>query len=559
MKKIKLPLLLFISFLIGVGTSQVQAQNDHVPGRLMVQLKHGVSLEKVLLDFENSRPEARLSSVKTLSRRINIWLLEFDPNQVSETEFLYEVREHELVEIAQFDHTNLEVRAVPNDPDYDQQWSLKNTGVNAPNGTEDINAEAAWDLSTGGLTIPGDTIVVAVIDEGFDIIHEDINFWKNLDEIPLNGIDDDNNGYVDDYDGWNTYSDTGFIDPNVFPNHGTHVSGIIGAIGNNNIGITGVNWDVEILPVRGSSTLESTVVAAYAYVLEQRASYNESNGIEGAYIVATNSSFGVNFGQPSAYPLWCAFYDTLGSYGILNVGATTNLGINVDTDGDIPTTCPSNYLLSVTNTDGTHGLVSGSGFGSTHIDLGAPGLDIYSTIGSSNYDYDTGTSMSTPHVAGVVALMYSLVCQELFDYYSDDPAGLVTEIRNLILSQGTEASSSLANVTATGGVIDMLESLEAIANYDCTNLSVGENVQDLNGKLFPNPFSDQLWVKLHNPNANKVELSVLNTLGQTVLTQSELVSDGNISISFAGLPSGVYLVRVDEGDGVVWVNRAIKR
>src|SRR5690606_9496705 len=144
---------------------------------------------------------------------------------------------------------------------------------------------------------------------------------KNTDETPNNGIDDDNNGYVDDYDGWNAYNSTGNI-PSA--NHGTHVAGIAGAIGNNEIGISGVNWNVKTMPIAGSSGNEATVVEAYAYALEMRARYNETDGDEGAFIVVTNTSFGVDMGDPTNFPIWCSMYDELGEVGILSCAATAN-------------------------------------------------------------------------------------------------------------------------------------------------------------------------------------------------------------------------------------------
>jgi subtilisin family serine protease len=169
-------------------------------------------------------------------------------------------------------------------------------------------------ITTGGLTVQGDTIVVAVIDCGADITHEDLNFWKNYLEIPGNGIDDDTNGYVDDFDGWNAQSQTGVI---TSCSHGTHVSGIIGAIGNNTTGVVGVNWNVKIMPVQPSSTNEALVVAAYTYVYNMRRLYNQTNGAKGAFIVATNSSFGVNFrsaGKLSAVVRYVRFIGQCGNF-----------------------------------------------------------------------------------------------------------------------------------------------------------------------------------------------------------------------------------------------------
>ena len=154
------------------------------------------------------------------------------------------------VRVIQNNHTNIKLReAVPDDPYYYQQW--------AP---AIMSLPQAWEaFTTGGVTATGDTIVVAVIDGGAYLAHEDLNFWKNYHEIPNNGIDDDGNGYMDDYHGWNAYNHNGNISSD---DHGTHVAGIIGAVGNNGRGVCGVNWNVRVMPVGGSSGNESIVVEA---------------------------------------------------------------------------------------------------------------------------------------------------------------------------------------------------------------------------------------------------------------------------------------------------------
>ena len=199
----------------------------------------------------------------------------------------------------------------------------------------------AWDnYTTGGTSALGDEIVIAIIDDGFDLDHEDLNFWQNDNEIP-NGVDDDNNGYIDDFEGWNAYNQTGNIPAD---DHGTHVSGIAAALGNNGKGISGVNWNTQVMPIAGSSDNEAIVIEAYSYVLEMCARYNETNGQEGAFVVVTNASFGVNQGDPDDFPIWCGLYDELGSEGILNCAATANHNWNIDQVGDVPTACTSNFL-----------------------------------------------------------------------------------------------------------------------------------------------------------------------------------------------------------------------
>ena len=243
--------LVFMSMLALGQVNDGQKAMDYVENEFIIWLEQGVEASDFALDSPIGIEPKRL-----LSKRLNIWLFEIADKAESRESKMDQLAQHAQVRLVQNNHTNIVLReAVPNDPYYGLQW--------APG---KVDLPQAWEtFTTGGVTATGDTIVVAVIDGGAFLNHEDLNFWKNLREIPNNGIDDDGNGYVDDYDGWNAYDHTGSIPSN---NHGTHVAGIIGAIGNNETGVCGVNWNVKVLPVSGSSGNEAIVVEAYAYVEE---------------------------------------------------------------------------------------------------------------------------------------------------------------------------------------------------------------------------------------------------------------------------------------------------
>ena len=170
----------------------------------------------------------------------------------------------------------IEWRRVPNDPDFSVQ-----------DGLQLIDIERAWDFTTGGTTPSGRQIVIAIMDEGYDVTHEDLipNLWTNPGEIPNNGFDDDNNGYIDDHLGLNVATDN---DQHVVRSHGTSVSGIIGARGNNGIGISGVAWDAQLLLVSGVRS-SSGIIEANNYIRDQRRLYNESNGAEGCLLYTSPS------------------------------------------------------------------------------------------------------------------------------------------------------------------------------------------------------------------------------------------------------------------------------
>lgn len=426
-------------------------------------LATGDAAVEVLCDDLEKTSGTPFRAKQRLAQSMNLWLLSFDPEYLNTNDALLYAERHESVTIAQLNHANLSYRSTPNDSLFEEQWSLYNDGSNGGSGTADISAREAWDITTGGLTQLGEEIVVAVVDGGFDIDHEDLvdNIFTNEDEIPGNGVDDDNNGYIDDVHGWNAYSNT-HLHPE--DSHGTHVSGTIGAKGNNTTGVTGVNWDVKLLPVSGSSTIESTVVAAYGYVLDMRRLYNQTGGAFGAYIVASNSSFGKDNAQPEDFPLWCAMYDSLGYEGVLSVAATINSSVNVDEVGDVPTACSSDYLIAVTNTTSSDFIHVNAGYGPEHIDIAAPGTAIHSTINNNYYGDNWGTSMATPHVAGAVALMYSAICGKRLEAYQYQPADLALQVRQDLLVRGVDKLESLEGLIASEGRLNLYKAVSRVAD-----------------------------------------------------------------------------------------------
>jgi subtilisin family serine protease len=448
----KISTVLFFIVLILCSAAFAQQQN-YVKGELIIQLKRGASLQA----FKDSFQSIDLTDIRLLSKRMNIWLFEYNTGKVDPEDVLFRIKQYKDVNIVQFNHyvqnrsSGSILATFPDDPMFDQQWALNNTGQNGGTPDADIDAPEAWDITTGGLTVLGDTIVVAIVDGGCDLNHQDLIYWHNYAEIPNNGIDDDNNGYIDDYRGWNAYDNNGNIPTNY---HGTHVSGIAAAHGNNALGVSGVNWNTQVMPIAASSGTEAIVVAGYAYALEMRALYNETNGAEGAFIVSTNSSFGVDYGQPENYPIWCAMYDSMGVQGILSCAATANLNINIDIEGDVPTACPSPFMISVTNTTRNDLKNSGAAYGLETIDLGAPGTSILSTVPGNSYSNLTGTSMATPQVTGAIALMFAAADSNLMNTYKNDPAAGALLFRDYLFA-GVDVIPALEGITVTGGRLNV--------------------------------------------------------------------------------------------------------
>jgi hypothetical protein len=442
-----------------------RGNKPYVEGQIMVQLRANTApqrqqqmLNEVLANFK----PVNLEMVEKLSQRMNIFLLGYNPDLIDDKKLLEEIKAQPNIELAQFNHYVQPRELIPSDEFFGLQWNLYNIGQTGGTVGADIDGPKAWDIGTSGVTATGDSIIVAIVDDGFDLNHEDLSFWKNYQEIPGNGIDDDHDGYVDDFDGWNSRTGTGQI---FAADHGTHVSGIAAAQGNNAIGVSGVNLHVKIMPVLGSSTTESVAVAGYAYVLEMRSLYNETGGEKGAFVVSTNCSFGVDNGNPADYPIWGAMYDSLGMAGILNACATANINQDIDSTGDIPTAFPSDFLISVTSTDKYDFKSDFGAYGLTTIDLGAPGSAIYSTrlTSAGAYGYKSGCSMAAPHVAGAIAYMFSVANIDFMSAYHDDPAGMAQVIKEYILD-GTDPSPSLEGRTVSGGRLNIYNSAMKMLN-----------------------------------------------------------------------------------------------
>jgi hypothetical protein len=508
------------------------ATMPYIQGDLLMMVDHNENIEVIVDEFRNYNGiHTELSIDKAISKPSNIWLLHFNHNTIPHSEMLNALYTNEHVVIVQNNHIVTERATVPNDTNYGSLW-YHDDGAS----DNDIDSELAWDITTGGQTANGDDIVVCVLEgSGAAWAHSDLidNHWVNTGETPNNGIDDDGNGYTDDYDGWNLAG--GGSDNIGAGAHGTGVSSMIGATGNNGSMVVGANWNVKIMQVdmSGSISNEANVIAAYTYPLVMRQMYTNSNGTEGAFVVATNASWGIDQGDPANAPLWCAFYDTLGYYGILNMGATTNQNLNVDMVGDLPTACGSDYMISVTMTN-NNDAIAGSGYGQTTIDLAAPGSNVLMAYNSSGTQTASGTSFATPLTAGVAALMYSVPCSNLADLAMTDPQGAADIIRQALFD-GTDAVSGLTTTTVTGGRLNSFNSCVIIQtdcgsyNTNCTGTFTGSEVAvtgcngDCNGQI--------------NISASGGSGSYTYDIG-----------NGPVSTSnFSGLCAGTHTVLVDDG------------
>ena len=358
-----------------------------------------------------------------------------------------------------------EKRRIPNDPLFPEQWSLNV-----------IEAAKAWDISTGGKAPNGDDIVVAIFDDGYEIDHPDYaqNIWYNEGEIPDNGVDDDGNGFIDDYAGWNSTTSN---DVHRRLRHGTSVAGIIGATGNNGFQMAGLNWNVKMMLTsagRNDFINLSDIVKAYNYIYTQRKIYNETAGARGAFVVVSNYSGGAENLFPEDFPAWCEVYDALGSVGILSVTSAPNKNVNVEEVGDLPTLCTSPYLIVVTNSDRQDNKVQNAGWGTTSIDIAAPGDGILTTTINQQITNDfPGASASAPHVTGTISLMYSILCEDAFEQALTNPTAIANIMRKAVFDGGEEIFG-LRQYTVTGKRLNTYKSVQLIKNTigDCCQINL---------------------------------------------------------------------------------------
>ncbi|WP_158219697.1 S8 family serine peptidase [Ideonella sp. A 288] len=323
----------------------------------------------------------------------------------------------------------LRAQATPLDPGFPQLWGLNNTGQAFGTPGADIKAPLAWNTTTGSAGV-----VVMMIDSGFDHTHPDLaaNAWVNAAEANgVAGIDDDGNGFVDDVHGIDVSNGDG--DPMDDNGHGTHVAGVIGAVGNNNLGVVGVNWTVRLAACKTLNALgESSVAGAIACLEYTRALKNA-----GVNVVAANMSWG----GPGGFSQ--GLRDAISAQqDILFIASAGNLALNNDTNAFYPASYDLPNVIAVAATDRNDALPAFSSYGRRSVHLGAPGVDVLSTFPGAQYISATGTSSSAAYVTGVAALLKA-----------QDPTRDWRAIKNLILS-GASPVTSLTGKTISGRRLD---------------------------------------------------------------------------------------------------------
>ena len=423
-----------VALLVAAGAPAAEpATRPAVPGEIIVAFEEGVSKAaqtRVLARVDAVRKEGFPAIDGVLARVAEeavaetVAELEGDPRVLyAEPNFLFFADEH---------------AGRPSDPAFHDLWALDNFGqvVNGVSGVRDadIDAREAWGVTTGRRSV-----VVAVIDTGIDATHPDLGgattaasgLWLNAGEncagCPANGLDDDGNGYVDDWRGWDFVNDDN--DPADDNGHGTHVAGTIGASGNDGVGVVGVNWSVTLMPLKflGPDGTGSAADAVRALL------YANAKGAD-----VVNASWGSErFSQ--------ALLDAIEQAGgrSLFVAAAGNGNVDTDASPRYPAAYEAASVLSVAATDAGDAKAPFSNYGRRTIDVGAPGVNILSTALRGLYRYASGTSMATAHASGAAALIKARF-----------PRASGLGIKSLLLST-VDPNASLAGRTASEGRLNV--------------------------------------------------------------------------------------------------------
>lgn len=420
---------------VTVAVAQPAIQARYRPDRILIKPKTGTPADAMAR--VHKRQGTRVRGAFPALENLQVITV---PEGAKVEEILAQYRQSGLVEFAEPDYL-LRASAIPNDPRYADGtlWSLHNTGQRGGLADADIDAPESWDiLNSAG------NIVVAIIDGGVRYTHEDLaaNMWVNPGEVPNNGRDDDGNGIIDDVYGFNAVTNTG--DPKDETGHGTHVAGIIGAVGNNGRGVVGVAWKVKIMALK---FMDASGFGATSDAI-QCIDYARTKG---AKII--NASWG---GTDNSLALRTAI-SRARTAGMIFVAAAGNAGVDNDVTPDYPSSFDLDNVVSVGASTRTDALADFSDFGAKSVDLVAPGSTIYSTWHTSDsaYSYLSGTSMAAPCVSGALALLAARFPNDTYKQLIDR------------LLAATDSLPSLAAKCVSGGRLNLQRALSAnvIANF----------------------------------------------------------------------------------------------
>ena len=422
---------IFASFFIFQVSCDAKAEisSQVIENNLIVQFEKNVSEDKV-----EALVNSLGASIKEQVNKLNAYILTLPPHAPVE-QVINNFKGQKMVKAVEPNYL-LPIQAVPNDPLFERQWALQDAGSVAMTKPADINMGAAWDQTQG---FSG--VVIAVIDTGVDYTHEDLaaNIWHNPGEIPGNGIDDDQNGYIDDIIGWDFVDarsgadgedfSTPDNDPMDNHGHGTHVAGIAAAVGNNGLGIAGVAWNCKIMPLRAAYKTTSGEMMVASHQAAQAIIYAADNGAHIINLSWASNHRSILVERAIAYAA---------ESGVLVCAASGNQ--NTDAPA-YPAAFDNPAIISVGSVDRNGNKAFNSNYGSW-VDVCAPGVAIYSTYPNNQYRFMSGTSMATPVVSGIAALIWSL---------NPNPTNL--QVKDIILNS-VDYLDSLVGMVLTGGQVN---------------------------------------------------------------------------------------------------------
>ena len=431
---------------------QANRADNVVPGQMLIRF----SAATTTLTRNNILSSRNLTRLKRFAN-VDVDLVGVPPGQAVAA-MARLMRDVPGVAAVQPNYYRQAIGTTPNDPLFQNGslWAL-----------EKIQAPAVWSNYTTG----DGTVVIASIDTGVNYNHPDLaaNMWRNALEVPNNGVDDDGNGYVDDVFGIDTVN--GDTNPFDDQGHGTHTAGTIAAVGNNGKGITGINWNAKVLACKflsaaGTGT-DAGAVECFDYILALRN--------RGVNIRVTNNSWGAPRGSgPPATALQAAI-DQVGATGVVNVFGAGNDSSDNDSTPFDPASYASPSIISVASSGGTDRPSFFTNYGPVSVDLAAPGEDILSTYLGTGYEYSSGTSMATPHVAGVAALLAKL-----------DPSLSAEAIRAYIL-ESVDLSPHWSGLVLTGGRLNARKAAELVGTGNSNSPPSVSLVHPLPGAVFKAP------------------------------------------------------------------------
>jgi subtilisin family serine protease len=424
---------LLLSFAVILnGQTAKEIDQGYIDGQLIVKFQDWVPLQDQyhLLRQDGLRVLYRYPAMKAFS-------VSFDKKQPVPS-MVNQLRRQKSTKWVQANFLGTRTQTTPNDPRFNQSYALDNTGqaiggfVGFPDA--DMDAPEAWSLITDA-----SEITIAVVDTGCRLNHEDLtsNIWNNDGEIQGNNIDDDGNGLIDDIVGWDFLGNDNI--PNDLIGHGTTVAGCIAMTGNNGTGGTGVCWKTQLMVLKDGDIIPQ--MAASAAAIE----YAAMNG-------AVVCNFSTNYG-PGVFPALQNAISVAQTEGMIICVAAGNAGINIDSGvGDLPATYTNDNLIVVAATDNTDSLATFSNFGSTHVDVAAPGVDIQTTsrFNNSAYTFASGTSFSAPLVAGCVGLIRAY-----------NPNADYQTVRSAVMSS-CDPIASLNGQVASNGRVNLFAALNTV-------------------------------------------------------------------------------------------------